>query len=102
MELVTIPLSQRTRSSPVTRIHPTSARGERPAPWSRAASWEEGLAGCRVVVSEWVAGIIAEWRTERKTLRTLDYSDGLSDSCYDVLFPNNLYQLRSRLYRHTS
>ena len=28
MELVTMPLSQRTRSSPVTRIQPVSSRGE--------------------------------------------------------------------------
>ncbi len=46
-----MPLSQRTRSSPVARIQPVSLRGEIAALWRRAASEAAGLA-----VSGWAVG----------------------------------------------
>src|ERR1700722_19536320 len=56
MLLVAIPLSQRTRSSPVTRIQPVSVRGWMTAPVRRAASCAAGDEAARV--SDWEVGVI--------------------------------------------
>src|SRR5271156_3786183 len=95
MELVTMPLSQRTRSSPVMRIQPVDWREEIPAPWSSARSCDSADSAGEMWGSDWIAGVIAGdralvmagcERTTRKSLRTLDYSGGLrGSSCSEGL-----------------
>src|ERR1700679_4237629 len=47
MELVAMPLSQRTRSSPVTRSQPVWLSGEIPVVWSKAAREPEVVLGAK-------------------------------------------------------
>ncbi len=68
MELVTIPFSQRTRSSPVMRSQPMSLRGKVPAVVRSAASWaavsNEAPELDAGVISEWASDWISEWGAE--------------------------------------
>ena len=85
MELVTMPLSQRTRSSPVTRIQPVLSRGAIAADVSRsAAELRIGGAGCAGGQdSVWVAEVIGE--AARKLCVHCDYSGRLGGHVAAVL-----------------
>ncbi len=63
MLLVAIPLSQRTRSSPVTRIQAISVRGWMPARVRRTASCAAGVGAARI--SDWGVGVIGIFDARR-------------------------------------
>ena len=73
-----MPLSQRTRSSPVTRIQPVLLSAESPAFCSRASSCVAGLVVDVTAISDCAGADIAGYT---KNSRTLDYSGGLRGLC---------------------